>query len=242
MSLLSRLREKRAGKIATATPATFATQEGVRGRTVASVATVTVAKSPQGETASLAKVGAGNTATVSRWWLIHYHDRDSVEVACCPEATHAETLERHPDAVAAEPFTPIIRQPSAPLTAEEETAIRAWLALIEEIDPATIAEVIGQCHRDADARDYFTERAAAANLQKNRADAADDDRRNCDQCANLIARRCQAAKRGEIVASRNYEPIRDLPRRCEGYAPGTDDSDRRHGRERWPGLIQKGIE
>lgn len=29
-------------------------------------------------------------------------------------------------------------------------------------------------------------------------------------------RRCQAAKRGEIVASRNYEPIRDLPQRCEG--------------------------
>ena len=30
-----------------------------------------------------------------------------------------------------------------PLTAEEETAIRAWLALIEETDAATIAEVIG---------------------------------------------------------------------------------------------------
>lgn len=37
----------------------------------------------------------------------------------------------------------------------EETAIRAWLALIEETDPAMIAEVIGQCQRDADARCYF---------------------------------------------------------------------------------------
>ena len=130
-----------------------------------------------------------------------------------------------------------------PLTAEEETAIRAWLALIEETDAATIAEVIGQCQRDADARDYFTGRAAADSLQKTEGNAAfDDDRRTCDQCANLIARRCQAAKRGEIVASRSYEPIRDLPRRCEGYAPGADDSDRRHGRERWPGLIQKGVE
>jgi hypothetical protein len=243
MSLLSRLREKQAGKIATATPATIATQEGVRGRTVASVATVTVAKSPQGETAPPAKVGAGDTATASRWWLIHYLDRDPVEVACCHEATHAEILERHRDAVAAEPFTPTIRQPSAPLTACEEVAIRAWLALIEETDPATIAEVIGQCQRDADARDYFTGRAAADNLQKNLGNAAfDDDRRTCDQCANLITRRCQAAKRGEIVASRNYEPIRDLPRRCEGYAPGADDPDRRHGRERWPELIQKGVE
>ena len=242
MSLLSRLREKQAGKVATATPATFATQAGGERRTVASVATVTVAKSPQGQTASPAKVGAGDTATVSRWWLIHYPDRDPVEVACCPEATHADILERHPDAVAAEPFTPTIRQPSAPMTASDETVIRAWLALIEETDPAIIAEVIGRCQQDADARDYFTGRAAADNLQKNRADAANDDRRTCDQCANLIARRCQAAKRGEIVASRSYEPIRDLPRRCEGYAPGADDPDRRHGRERWPGLIQKGSE
>jgi hypothetical protein len=106
-------------------------------------------------------IGAGDTVTASRWWLIHYPDRDPVEVACCPEATHADILERHPDAVAAEPFTPTIRQPSAPLTFDEETAIRAWLALIEETDPAIITEVIGQCQRDADARDYFTGRAVA---------------------------------------------------------------------------------
>ena len=185
------------------------------------------------------KVSPGDTASASRWWLIHYPDRDPVEVACCPEATHADILGRHPDAVAAEPFTPTIRRPSAPLTASEETAIRAWLALIEETDPATIAEVIGQCQRDADARDYFTGRAAA---ELPKPDPFPDDRRTCDQCANLIARRCQAAKRGEIVASRNYEPIRDLPRRCEGYAPGAVDADRRPGGERWPGLIQKGGE
>ncbi len=107
------------------------------------------------------KVGAGSTTTASRWWRIHYPDRDPLEWACCPEATHAEILERHPDAEAAEPFTPTIRQPSAPLTASEEMAIRAWLALIEETDPATISEVIGQCQRDADARDYFAGRAAA---------------------------------------------------------------------------------
>ena len=48
---------------------------------------------------------------------------------------------------------------TAPMTAEEEAAIRAWLVLIEETDPATIAEVMGQCQRDAAARDYFTGRA-----------------------------------------------------------------------------------
>jgi hypothetical protein len=160
-----------------------------------------------------------------------------VEVCCCPEANHADILEWYSDALAAEPFTPTVRQPSAPLSAEEEAAIRAWLALIEETDPATIAAVIDHCQRDADARDYFTGRAAA---ELPKPDPFPDDRRTCDQCANLIARQCQAAKRGEIMASRNYEPIRDLPRRCEGYAPGADDPDKRHGRERWPGLIQKG--
>lgn len=70
----------------------------------------------------------------------------------------------------------------------------------------------------------------------------DDDRRTCRQCANLSGRRCLAASRGEIVANRDYEPVRDLPRRCEGYAPGVDDPDRRPGGERWPGLIQKGGE
>lgn len=167
---------------ATATPATFATKEGGRGRTVASIATVAVAKSPQRQTAP-----------------------------------------------------PTIRQPSAPLTANDEIAIRAWLALIEETDPATIAEVINRCQRDADARDYFTGRAEA---ELPKPDPFPDDRRTCDQCANLIARRCQAAKRGEIVASRNYEPIRNLLRRCEGYAPDAMDTDRRPGHERWPGLTE----
>ena len=233
MSLLSNLRERRAERVATAISAISATQPKGGAATVARIATVAVANPKEEKTAPPAKVGAGDTATASRWWLIHYPDRDPVEVACCPKATHADILERHPDAVAAEPFTPTIRQPSAPLTASEETAIREWLALIEETDPATIAEVIGQCQRDADARDYFTRRAAA---ELPKPDPFPDDRRTCDQCANLIARRCQAAKRGEIVASRNYEPIRDLPRRCEGYAPGATDTDRRPGRERWPGL------
>ena len=186
---------------------------------------------------SAPKVNAGDTATDSRGWLLHYPDRDPLEVACCPEAAHAEILERRPDAVAPKPLTTTIRKASAPLTASEETAIRAWLALIKETDPTTIAEVIVQCKRDVDARDYFTGRAVA---ELPKPDPFHDDRRTCGQCTNLIFRQCQAAKRGEIVASHNYKPIGDLPRRCEAYLPGADDRDRRRGEERWPGLIQKG--
>lgn len=94
------------------------------------------------------------TATASLCWRIHYTDRKPLEVACYPHATHAGILKEYPGAVAAEAFVPAIRRPSAPLTAEEETAMRARLA--EETDQATIAEVIGQCQINADARDYWT--------------------------------------------------------------------------------------
>lgn len=231
MSLLSKLREKQAGKIATATPATFATQAEGERRTVACVATVAVAKSPQGQIASPAKVGAGDTATASCWWLIHYPDRDPSEVACLPEATHAEVLEWHPDAIAAEPFTPIIRKPSAPMTDVEENAIRAWLASIEETDLVTIANVIGKCRTDADALAYFLRCASDARP----CGAAVDDRRCCNQCANLTDRGlCLAAKRGELISSRRYSPVQDVPRRCNAYLPGSNDKDRRPGRVRWP--------
>jgi hypothetical protein len=173
---------------------------------------------------------------------VHFIDRDPVEVTCCPEATHADVLDRHSDAVAAEPFTPTTRQPPTPLTAEEETAIRAWLALIEETDKAIIAEVFGRCQRDSDARDYFARRAAA---ELPKLEAFPDDRRTCSQCLNLRGRACTIAKpeRGAlVVANRGYRPDPARLLRCVGYVPGANDSDQRTGAERWPGLVQKGGE
>ena len=238
MSLLNLIRGKRESVgFATATSATSATfsipatQEAETGR---SVATAAVAKPHQGQSSRPEKVGADDPATTSRWCQIHYPDCDPVVVACCPEATHADMLEGYSSAIAAEPDTPKAQDPDRAMTPAEETAIRARLALIGETDLTTIAGVIVQCQQDADAREYFTGRAIA---EFPKPVPIPDDRRTCKQCANLIAGRCTAAKRGEIVASRHYEPIRDLPRRCEGYAPGAADTDRRPGRERWPGLV-----
>lgn len=166
MTLSTLIRKRDTGNLATAIPAISATQPNGEAATVARIATVAVANPKDEKTAHPPIVGAGDTATASLWWLIHYPDRDPVEVACCPEATYADILEWHPDAVAAAPFIPTIRQPSAPLTAEGEAAIRAWLALIEETDPATIAEVIGQCQQNADARDYFIELTATCRRGK----------------------------------------------------------------------------
>jgi hypothetical protein len=187
-----------------------------------------------------ARICAGDVATevgiAHRAWLIHFTDRDTVEVYCAPPATHAEVLERHPDAVAAESFTPTIRQPSTPMAASEEMAIRAWLALIEETDPVTIAEVISRCQRDADARDYFTGRATAE-LPKSA--PLPDDRRTCNQCINLRQRACAIAKpeaEALVVANRGYRPDPARLLRCVGFAPMENDLDQRPGEKRWLGL------
>lgn len=129
--------------------------------------------------------------------------------------------------------------PTAPMTADEESAIRAWLAHIEETDTAIIAIVLGQCRADAEARGYFLRQAG----EMPQPAAFDDDRRYCDQCMNLRCDVCTIAepKIGAlVVANRGYRPVREPPRRCAGYTPGSDAPDRRLGLERWPELINKG--
>ncbi|MBS1212046.1 MAG: hypothetical protein H6R26_662 [Proteobacteria bacterium] len=80
---------------------------------------------------------------------------------------------------------------------------------------------------------YLNERA-------NRVIEDADDRRRCVDCTNLDqGGRCLVASRGELagIVSRRYCPAEPkLLRRCEGYAPGADDVDRRPGWKRWPGL------
>lgn len=123
------------------------------------------------------------------------------------------------------------------LAVEEETAIRAWLAHIEETDADIIVAVLHQCRADMKARAYALRRAGEVPRPKH----DDDDRRHCAHCTNLApSGLCLAARRGEIVASRTYQPVDCIPRRCEGYAPGPNDRDQRTGRERWPGLTIKG--
>jgi len=50
-------------------------------------------------------------------------------------------------------------KPLPELTSEEESNIRAWLAHIEETDPAIIAEVLDKCRNDLEARRYFLKRS-----------------------------------------------------------------------------------
>lgn len=125
----------------------------------------------------------------------------------------------------------------AVLLENEEAAIRVWLDHIDETDPAVIAEVLNKCRTDNEAQTYFLNRAEEGLTLP----TFDDDRRYCAECTNLTPRGlCLAARRGEIKASRTYYPLDHIPKRCEGYVPDPNDSDRRLGRERWPILHQKG--
>ena len=138
-------------------------------------------------------------------------------VSFSPAVTHDEAMACYPDAVAGEPGDLHTVRKSAPLAAEEEAAIRAWLAAIGEDDQATIAAVIEECRTDAEARRYFTGRAAA---ELPKPDPCPDDRRTCTQCLNLRGRICCIAQPGGLVsARRGYEPIRDVLHRCAGYLP-----------------------
>jgi len=160
VTLANLIRKREPATLANANPAKVANDgKGVR-EPLARLATLALASPTEEKPAKPAIVGAGDTATASRWWLIHYLDRDPVQVACCPAAFHAEIMEWHPGAVAAEPCNPIPRQSHAQMCASEEAAIRTWLVLIGETDPAAIADVMRQCQQDLDARRYFTERAA----------------------------------------------------------------------------------
>ena len=85
-----------------------------------------------------------------------------------------------------------------------------------------------------------TSASAAVLIDAQRANTVnDDDRIRCTDCSWLsLSGVCRAAgpKHKPVVANRGYQPVRDLPRRCEGFAPYADNPDQRRGFERWPEL------
>ena len=186
-----------------------------------------VIREHKAEIIGVLKVGVGDTAPASRWWLIHYPDRDPLEVACCPEATHAEILERHPDAVAAEPSNTPVRLSASSITGDEERAVLRWLERIGETDPATIAEVLTACRRDIEARRYFLERAEWQSKNKTPADCASCRFR---RSPGGVVRYCAGGRSDLPLAYGAGHPLRRLP----------DDQGRCCSR--YSGLIQKGVE
>lgn len=90
------------------------------------------------------------------------------------------------------------------------------------------------------AKEAVTPEFAAAHIDAQPANTGDDDDRiHCTDCSWLsMSGVCRAAgpKHKPVVANRGYQPVRDLPRRCEGFAPYANNLDQRRGLERWPEL------
>lgn len=98
-------------------------------------------------------------AVTSRWWRIHYRDREPVEVVYSPLATQAQILEWEPEAVKVEPFEPVRQKPDEPLTVEQEVLVGGWLRHIGETDEDMIRDAVDQCNTDAAARRSYLEAA-----------------------------------------------------------------------------------
>ena len=76
-------------------------------------------------------------------------------------ATPATQEADNPETVAPIATVAVAEQPEPlpELTSDEESNILAWLAHIEETDPAIIAEVVDKCRNDLEARRYFLKRS-----------------------------------------------------------------------------------
>lgn len=139
--------------------------------------------------------------------------------------------------------------PQPPDDDPETAGVMAWLDAIGETDTATVTELRGLLSGDMQARDYFVGRARGfcepierpgefchslkgvgeflESLKE--ADEPEDDRRTCRECANLTTNlsgeaRCMAAWRGQLRdVARNYHPVTNIPRRCDGFEPRTGE-------------------
>lgn len=198
MSLLSSLRKAREERLATATPAIAATQPQRKvAATVARISTVPLAHSNDEKSAD----------GVTSWgWLLHFDDRESLEIYCHPDATRTSVLKRHPGAVSVEPIPVRVRKmPTDVEPAELRLLVQAvgraerWLS--EEIEVA-IDAALG----DAEAA-LVCYRALA--VEYGVMSPQNNDRRSCNQCANLRGRVCSVAYPG------GWYPLSVATSRCQ---------------------------
>ena len=92
--LIDRLKKYRH---ASCTSATYATPDTIYTLEVARVARVQVATPYKTDLIT-------NDEMISNWWLMHFVDRDPVEVAIWPPCNQAGAFESYPNAIAADPL------------------------------------------------------------------------------------------------------------------------------------------
>lgn len=159
--------------------------------------------------------GRVENSAVSFVWLIHFTDRDPLQVSFSPELNHEAALACYPDAVAAEPVADALRRSA---TRDEADELRELVATIYHDGTEAVRSEALQA-----ALDNPDVALAALRETVEKQGLFIDDRRTCNQCLNLRYQICTVARPNGIVsAKRGYTPRqmwREERHRCEGYDP-----------------------
>lgn len=114
MTLAALIRKREPESPANAKPANAANDGQEEGEPLAGLAALALANSMDAKTAD---------AVTSWGWLLHFADREPMEVYCNPDATHAEILERYSDALVAEPIPERTRRTPTEVEVAELSAL-----------------------------------------------------------------------------------------------------------------------
>lgn len=168
------------------------------------------------------------TAAPATGWLLHYADRDPLEVWFSPALSHAEVLAQHPDAVAAEPVPERTDTRTATVIERDEllALIQAIYATDTDADraeaiDAALADPAGalRCYRSiANERGIVVARAVAhqSAQQSAQKSAQKSAARNCSTCRHrkrpgLSAGYCGGGRDDLPPAYGLHHPLRKLP-------------------------------
>jgi hypothetical protein len=113
---------------------------------------ITVIRERRAEIVEALQVGAGDTPTASRWWLIHYTSRAPQDVIFYPPVTSDEILATHREAIRAEPVRRDQRGDSDP---QADSVSLKWAELVGEHDPVAIGAFVRAVRFDPDARNWI---------------------------------------------------------------------------------------
>ena len=256
MKIANLIRKRPREAVATAIPAIPATELGSRAASVAKIATVAVANAADlGEGGEQAVAGIATVAVAkpnkgrvegtappirATRWLIHFLDREPLEVWFSPAADHDEALAAYRDAVAAEPVPE--RTDTRTATVIERDELLALVEAIyaddadqerqEAIDAALAdPEAALTCYRAiANERGIVVARAVAHQSARQSAQQSvqQSAARNCSTCRHrkrpgLSAGYCGGGRDDLPPAYGLHHPLRKLPAdlgaTCASYRP-----------------------
>jgi len=157
-----------------------------------------------------------NTDTVSAWWLLHYPNRDPVQLVSTPPATLAQIRKQHPEAVAAEPFEWPHPEPALTLEADRSCWPHSQAMNSGEIDTFT-----ARLGRFTDKGMAYDQAEALADKLVQR-DREGDDRRLCLECRHLQGAgrwRCGNWQQADVAREGLARDLVLMLQRCDGYHP-----------------------